>query len=256
MTATVRSAMRALDLIELLSGETRGTSLSEAAARFAMPKSSTLMLLRTLVARGYVRRTDNDRYFLSEEFRAGAFGWLGVPYANLAALAQPVMQAMSRELGESMTFGVVASPGYARLLSKVTAEVEIRWDSDIARPLPMYCTAVGRALLSAMPELERAGHLKAVPLKAVTPNTVTDPARLKALLKKAGPKGHVVVMEEFALGGTGVAAPVLDENRRPVAALNVSCITGRFHGKREKVIASVIAGAATISGGLPKVVAA
>jgi DNA-binding IclR family transcriptional regulator len=252
MTATVRSAMRALDLIELLSGETKGTSLSEAAARFSMPKSSTLMLLRTLVARGYVRRNDSDRYLLSEEFRAGAFGWLGVPFANLTALARPIMQTLSLELGESMTFGIVASPGYARLLAKVTAEVEIRWDSDMTRQLPMYCTAVGRALLSAMPEKQRADHLKAAPIKALTPNTVTSPARLKAMLQEAGKQGYAVVMEEFALGGTGVAVPVLDENGRPVAALNVSCVTGRFHGKRERVISSVIEGAAAIARGLPK----
>jgi IclR family pca regulon transcriptional regulator len=252
MTATVRSAMRALDLIEFLSGETKGTSLSEAADRFSMPKSSTLMLLRTLVARGYVQRTHGDLYVLTEEFRTGAFGWQGVPFANLAALAQPVMQALSRSLGESVIFGVMAAPGYARLLSKVISDEEIRWDSELGVQIPLYCTAVGRALLAPMSAAERAAHLAAVPLKAVTQHTITDAARICSMLDEIAQQGYNIVMEEFALGGTGVAAPVLNAQGRPVAALNVSCVTSRFHDKRAKVIAAVTEGATTISRSLPR----
>ena len=252
MTATVRSAMRALDLIEFLSGETKGTSLSEAAERFSMPKSSTLMLLRTLVARGYVQRTETDLYVLTEEFRTGAFGWQGVPFASLAALAQPVMQALSHTLGESVIFGVMSAPGYARLLCKVISDEEIRWDSELGIQLPLYCTAVGRALLAPLSATERAAHLAAVPMKAVTPHTVTDQARICSMLDEIAQQGYNVVMEEFALGGTGVAAPVLNAQGRPVAALNVSCVTSRFHDKRAKVIAAVMEGANTISLSLPR----
>ena len=252
MTATVRSAMRALDLIEFLSGETKGTSLSEAADRFSMPKSSTLMLLRTLVARGYVQRTPTDHYVLTEEFRTGAYGWQGVPFASLAALAQPVMQSLSRSLGESVVFGVMASPGYARLLSKVISDEEIRWDSELGIQLPMYCTAVGRSLLAPLSASERAAHLSAVPMKALTPLTVTDAARISSMLDEIAQQGYNVVMEEFALGGTGVAAPVVNAQGRPVGALNISCVTSRFHDKRAKVIGAVVEGASSISRSLPR----
>ena len=251
MTATVRSAMRALDLIEYLSGETKGTSLSAAADRFSMPKSSTLMLLRTLVARGYVQKTSGELYVLTEEFRTGAYGWQGVPFANLAALAQPVMQSLSRSLGESVIFGVMASPGYARLLSKVISDEEIRWDSELGVQLPLYCTAVGRALLAPLSASERVAHLAAVPMKSLTPHTITDPARILSMLDEIAQQGYNIVMEEFALGGTGVAAAILNAQKRPVAALNISCVTSRFHDKRAKVIASVLEGAVTISRSLP-----
>ena len=252
MTATVRSAMRALDLIEFLSGETKGTSLSAAADRFSMPKSSTLMLLRTLVARGYVQKTSSDLYVLTEEFRTGAYGWQGVPFASLAALAQPVMQNLSRSLGESVIFGVMASPGYARLLAKVISEEEIRWDSELGVQIPLYCTAVGRALLAPLSASERAAHLAAVPMKLLTPHTITDPARISSMLDEIAQQGYNIVMEEFALGGTGVAAAILNAQKRPVAALNISCVTSRFHDKRAKVISSVLEGAATISRSLPR----
>jgi DNA-binding IclR family transcriptional regulator len=252
VTATVRSAMRALDLIEFLSGQSKGTSLSQAAEQFSMPKSSTLMLLRTLVARGYVQRTDADRYVLTEEFRTGAFGWQGVPFANLAAMAQPQMQRLVNSLHESVTFGVMAAPGYARLLSKVVSDEEIRWDSALGVQIPLYCTANGRALLAPLSPAEREVHLAAAPMKQYTPHTVTDKARIASMLDEIAQQGYTIVMEEFALGGTGVAAPILNNKGRPVGALNVSCVTSRFHEKRAQVIAELLDAAANISRSLPQ----
>ncbi|WP_163068384.1 helix-turn-helix domain-containing protein, partial [Acinetobacter baumannii] len=49
MTATVRSAARVLDVLEYLAGQAGGASLSEASEALGLPKSSTLMLLRTLL---------------------------------------------------------------------------------------------------------------------------------------------------------------------------------------------------------------
>ena len=252
MTATVRSAMRALDLIEFLSGQSKGMSLSQAAEQFSMPKSSTLMLLRTLVVRGYVQRNDADRYVLTEEFRSGAFGWQGVPFASLSALATPQMQKLMTSLRESVTLGVMAAPGYARVLCKVVSEEEIRWDSALGVQIPLYCTAVGRALLAPLTAAEREEHLAAVPMKQMTPHTVVDKAKIASMLDEIAQQGFNIVMEEFALGGTGVAAPITNNRGRPVAALNISCVTSRFHEKRARVISELLEGAAAISRSLPQ----
>ena len=56
MTDNVLSAARVLDLIELIAAASDGVLLREATVRLNAPKSSTLMLLRTLVNRGYVAR--------------------------------------------------------------------------------------------------------------------------------------------------------------------------------------------------------
>src|ERR1043165_10286771 len=87
MTETVRSAARVLDLVEFLATSDSGVTLSEATGGLAAPKSSTLMLLRTLVQRGYAYRdVSSDRYHLSADFRAGAFGREADPLARLSAI--------------------------------------------------------------------------------------------------------------------------------------------------------------------------
>lgn len=248
MTDNVLSAARVLDLLELIAAADGGVLLREATARLNAPKSSTLMLLRTLVNRGYVHRDPmSDRYRLTETYRNGGLGWMADPYARLTAAARPMMEALSLELGESMTFGVWASPGHARNLFKVVAKVDVRYDADISRDIPLYCTAIGRALVSRCAADTWGDLIGPGPFAALTRYTVTDRDEVLKLVGGVHDAGYAVVMEEFALGGTGVAAAVLDASGHPVGALNMGCVTARFEEKRDQVVAAVTAGAMRLS---------
>jgi IclR family pca regulon transcriptional regulator len=248
MTETVRSAARVLDLVEFLANAQSGVTLSEATGGLAAPKSSTLMLLRTLVQRGYAYRdATGDRYHLSEHFRSGAFGWVADPLSRLVALARPVMESLSESIGETATLGVLNDDGHARLATKVVANLDVRYDTDITRPIPLYCTAIGRTLLAHRPTAARTALLGPGPFKAVTPYTITDRGKILDLLEDVRSQGFAIVMEEFALGGTGVSAPVFDATGAVVGALNAGCVTNRFQEKREQVVAEVKRHAAGLS---------
>lgn len=244
MTDNVLSAARVLDLVELIAASGDGVLLREATTRLNAPKSSTLMLLRTLVNRGYAYRDPlSDRYLLTDQYRAGAFGWVTDPYARLIAAARPVMERLSQELGESMTFGVFDTPGYAKVITQVVADVEVRYSANVSRPIPLYCTAIGRVLVSRRPRAEWRDLIGHGPFPAVTRHTVTDDEEVLRIVARVHEEGHAIVMEEFALGGTGVAAPVLDENGHVLGALNMGCVTNRFDEKRRQVVAAVMAAA-------------
>lgn len=247
MTENVLSAARVLDLVELIAASRDGVLLREATTRLNAPKSSTLMLLRTLVNRGYARRDPvSDRYLLTDQYRSGAFGWVIDPHARLVAAARPMMEALSLELGESMTFGVCDTAGYARVLTQVVADVEVRYTANTSRPIPLYCTAIGRVIVSRRPRSEWRDLIGQGPFPAITRHTVTDAEEVLRIIDRARGDGHAIVMEEFALGGTGVAAPVLDAEGHALGALNMGCVTNRFEEKRERVVAAVMAAAATL----------
>jgi IclR family pca regulon transcriptional regulator len=257
MTENVRSAARVLELVEFLAAADAGASLSEATGGLNAPKSSTLMLLRTLVNRGYAYRdTDNDRYFLSADFRVGAFGWVADPFARLAAIARPIMEALTEELGETTTLAIWGDGAHGRHLIKVVANLDIRYDADVARPIPLYCTAIGRTLLSGRPATEWDALLGPGPFLPITPHTLIDREKILSVVGNVKAEGYAIVTEEFALGGTGVATPVLDAAGDTVAVLNVGCVTNRFHDKKDAVIAAVRRSARIISkslGGAPAV---
>lgn len=244
---TVPSAARVLDLLEYLAGMERGASLTAAASSLRLAKSSTLLLLRTLVARGYVVRGDDDLYVLNQTFRRHGFGWGGSRFARLVAVARPVMQGLCEKLGETVILGVLSEDGHVRLLAKVIARQDIRYDVDITTRLPAYCTAMGRILLGSVPRARQVAILEATERTKLTPDTVTDLDRLHRLISGAATRGYVIVEEEFALGGTGIAAPVVGGEGQVIAALNVACVTTRFQGKREAVIATLVKEASSLS---------
>jgi DNA-binding IclR family transcriptional regulator len=247
MNPSVRSAARVLDLLEFLAGSQRGVSLTIAASSLGWPKSSTLMLLRTLLERGYATRNDEDLYVLNETFRTHGFGWGGSRFARLVASSRPVMEKLCERVGETVILGVMDENGGVRLLAKAVARQDIRYDVDLTTTLPSYCTAMGRVLLGSLTRERQNAILQASERPKRTPDTVTDLGHLRRLIDKAVTNGYAIVQEEFALGGTGVAAPVVDLDGRAIAVLNVACVTPRFQAKRKVVISALLEEVASLS---------
>ncbi len=232
---SVRSAARALDLLEHLAQREAGTSLSETAAALSLPKSSTLMLLRTLTSRGYVTRDEADRYALNEVFRTHGFSWGGQRHARLLALARPLMEHLCEDVGETVLLGV-AEGNSVRSLSKVVSQQMLRYDFDINIRAPFYCTAMGRVLMAFSPPEQCEAMLRSTRRVKQTPSTVTDLDTLRAIIAGVRKDRIAIVEEEWVLGGTGVAVPLLSPDGTIAATLDVGCVTPRFHAKRDALI--------------------
>lgn len=234
----VRSAARVLDLLEHLARREAGVSLTETAASLALPKSSTLMLLRTLVSRGYATRDEADRYALDPIFRTHGFGWGGQQHARLIALAKPVMEALCETVGETVLIGV-AEGNSVRCLAKVVSQQILRYDFDTSVRTPFYCTAMGRVLTAFAPPDQGEAMLRSTRRVKQTPSTVTDLDALRAIVSRVRAEGIAIVEEEWVLGGTGVAVPVFDSTGAVAATLDIGCVTTRFHTKSEALAAEL-----------------
>jgi acetyl-CoA synthetase len=83
-------------------------------------------------------------------------------------------------------------------------------------------------------------------LKSFTPHTLTTGAELAAELVKVRRDGYAVDREEFDENFCCIAAPILDEGGRFVAALGLSTTPHVFDTEREELSATVmdVAGAA------------
>jgi len=246
MNDSVRSASRVLDLLELLAGAEDGLSLAEACERLGAPKSSTLMLLRTLAGRGYAVRGEGERYRLNETFRSDGFGW-GGQAARLVAVAEPVLRELADTIGETAILATLTDKGMVRLLAKAVTHENIRYDIDLGQELPAYCTAIGRILLAQMPREARAPFLDRVDPVPVTPYSLTDRDAIEARIEEAAREGISVVAEEYALGGTGAAVPIRLADGRVVGAVNAGCISPRFVGKEDAIAHALRAAASAIA---------
>lgn len=242
----VKSAVRVLELLELLARAEEPMTLRAIVSELGYPKSSTFNLLATLISRAYVVRVEPESYRIHDAFRNGP-GWTSGRDAQLIATAQPVMDALRDQEGETVFLGVRRRDGRVKILSKSVSRQAVRFDSDLCGSDPAYCTAMGRVLLAFWAPHRVDAYLARERLVKVTDYTVTDRLQLRRILEAVRTNGHAISDQEAVTGGSGLAAPVRDGSGEVVAALDIGTVSPRFESCRDRLTAAVMRSAAELS---------
>jgi DNA-binding IclR family transcriptional regulator len=106
----------------------------------------------------------------------------------------------------------------------------VRTTGWVGRTTPLYCTAVGRALLIDEADDAVRQILAALPMERVGPSTATDAATFMERLDTARASGYAIADEELEAGLVSVAAPVRDPQGHVIAAINLAGPKYRFEG--------------------------
>jgi IclR family pca regulon transcriptional regulator len=88
--------------------------------------------------------------------------------------------------------------------------------------LPAYCTSMGKLLLANLPETEQRELFTSMKLTKRGPNTITSKKALRDELDEVLAAGFAVNDEELAPELYSISAPVRNENREVVAAVNMA----------------------------------
>lgn len=232
--ASVKSATRVLDLLEMLASAADQVGVSEISRRLAIPKSSAHMLLATLESRGYVIGDADRRFHLNPILASEGRSWIGGSSVMLMRLAREPMAALARATGESSFLGVARDENHVEYIAKEISDHEVRCDAELGQPRPMHSTSVGLVVLAFQDAAHTERFLQRGKLERVTRNTVTDARELRRELAHIRERGYAVVSDTNSAGASGIAAPIFDGSNRVVAALNLSAPTARFEPMLKK----------------------
>lgn len=106
------------------------------------------------------------------------------------------------------------SGGVAAFTHEIQSTKPLRFVAELGRPVALHAGAGGRAILAGLGPQLAAELLGTDPLPVITPNTITDPARLVELVSQDRARGYSVSIEERVPGGAAVAAPFFDRSQR------------------------------------------
>jgi len=174
--------------------------------------------LLTMHTLGYVH-LEGKLFSLSPRILELGFAYLSsLPIWNLA---EPVMQALASEVGESCSAAVLDGADIVYVLRMPTHKI-MGISLGVGSRLPAYCTSMGRMLLSSLPGDRLTAALTAAALPARTKFTVTDPAEVALRIAQAGRQGWALVNQELEEGMVSIAAPITNRAGEMVAALNIS----------------------------------
>ncbi|WP_270933145.1 IclR family transcriptional regulator [Falsiroseomonas oryzae] len=243
----VKSAVRALDVLELLAAEPQPPTHGEMARHLAMPKSSLTELLATLERRGYVT-AEGGRYRLGPALLALA-GTL-IRRTDVARIAQPVVASLMLRTGESTAL-VLRQGDDVVVICKENCDQPILYSRQLGQRGPINASAGGKAIMAFAPEEEREAWLRSGALQRVTPHSVTDPQALRRELAAVAAGGIAYSREEMVPGIVAMGLPVFDAQGRACAGLSVGIPMVRFDPAREARVAQALrVSAAEISAAL------
>jgi IclR family acetate operon transcriptional repressor len=246
----VQSLVRALSLLNRIAeSPDDGATLTDLAQQVGLPPSTAHRLLLTLEQERYVRFS-HDRRIWTVGVQAFVSGCAFIETRNLAALARPHMRRLMEESGETVNLAIEDQDEAVYL-----AQVECRQMMRVfARPgtrVLLHCSAVGKAMLAALPANEAEHILNQFELPQRTPHTITDVGQLMQQLTEVAERGYAVDDEEDPEGVAGIGACVLDRNGRPAGAISVTSLKRRdWAARKEEIAAKVIQCARRISGQL------
>lgn len=214
----VKSADRTVELLELLSRTSEPLTLSEIQRELSYPKSSLFVLLRTLVARGWVE-TDRRGTGYSIGVRALLVGTSYLDRDPVIRAATRGLEELRAEVNETVHLARLDGGDVVYLASRESAH-QLRLTSRVGRRLPAHATSLGKALLATRTDAEIDALLPAE-LEALTPRTLTDREALLADLAETRDRGYAIERGENT-AGLGCFAVALDYKHPAMEAISCS----------------------------------
>lgn len=178
--------------------------VTEIAEELDMASSTVHSHLNSLVEYGFINREDRQ-YYLGLRFLD--FGIAVRNERNLFRAAKEKVDVLAEETGERV-WCVTESQGKGVYLYGATGNSAFKTYETIGQYRPLHQIAAGKAILAFLPDERVEEILESNPLEKATPNTITDPDKLREDLEEIREKEIAHNFEESLQGVNAIAAPI------------------------------------------------
>lgn len=212
---------RALDVLEAVgTSEPHGLSAAELARRLSLNRVTVHRILQSFCVRGYVRQEGPGKpYRLG--LRLLELGEEIVANLDVASVARPFLQELVDHTKETAHLAVLDN-AEAVYVAKVESRHAMRLVSHIGSRVPLYCSALGKALLATCNDTDLDWLVSQQSFDPRTPRTIADPEALRREVARIRRQGFAIDLAENERGVHCIGAAVLGRRGEGVAAVSVS----------------------------------
>ncbi len=161
----IYSAQKLLDILEIIAESKSPKTINDVVNMCGMSRPNVYRYLTTLQNNDYILQNADGTYhlgpkllYLSKQY-LHQFNWLQA--------AQDIMKELSRTSNETVHMGILDKNEIV-YMARVDSPQSIRMFSEIGSRNPVYCTAMGKALLAFMDKSLRESILNQIELNAIT----------------------------------------------------------------------------------------
>ena len=232
----VKSVFRSIKILELL-GDKKGLTVTDISKGLHFPKSSTHEILSTLEQENLVTKDQYNRYHLGLKlFELGSMAQYDL---EIRRIAGPYVKRLNAELDETVHLTVLE--GHEVLyIECLESTKRLRTYSVIGVRAPLYCTAVGKAILAFLADEEIERLLQSQTFARFTEHTITETGMLRSELQQIAQRGYAVDNMEHEEGLRCVGAPIRNHAGTVFAAISVSGPSQRITLENVPAIGKVV----------------
>lgn len=214
-----------LDILETIRESRSGMSLADLARALRMPKPTAYRIVATLERRGYLSRDGNGHYKMTRKFFE--MQQTETEEQILVRVAHPVMERLVESCRETVNMGVLDAAEVV-VISTIESPQAIRMTSKIGNRRYLHSTALGKVLLSGLPEKEVLRLIRIQGMPRLMPRTIVTRKGLFEELERIRHQGYSLDNEENEPDGRCIGAPILGHGGRVVSALSISAPSFRM----------------------------
>ncbi len=240
----VQSITRAFSILNAIAEDGQGLTLAEISEKVGLPPSTAHRQLTTMQEERFVRfEADTGAWMIGVQAFLTGNAFIGS--RDIASMSRPFMRNLMEQTGETVNLAIADEQrGNVIYLAQVECKHMMRAISRPGEQIPMYCSAVGKALLAAMPKTGVTAILQKTGLRRITDKTITSPAKMHAELEKIRASGYAIDDEEHAVGLRCIASVLCDEYGDPMAAISMLGPVARITDEKSAEFGSIVKEAA------------
>jgi DNA-binding IclR family transcriptional regulator len=239
MVNTVAKSIRILELLSL------GTNLgvTEIGRELEIPKSSVHSILETLVHFGMVERhSESGKFHLG--IKLIELGNRAQIELDICRISGPYLKGINIKTDETVHLTVL-DHDEVLYVDCVESKKRLRTYSVIGIRAPLYCTAVGKAILAYQSPEYIDQVIKEKGLSRITEHTITKKSDLLKELKLIREQGYAVDNMEHEDHLRCIGAPIYNSRGEVFASISISGPTQRNTTERITELAEIVMGPTT-----------
>lgn len=196
---------RTLEVFEAFAAARRPLALTELMKLLDIPLSSCHDVVRALQERGYLYEV-RPRGGFYPTARLFNLAKVLVAHDPFLSRAQPVLERLRDQAGESV-FLMKAQGSTLTYVAVIDADTPLRLTVKVGDAVrALHATSAGKAFLASLEDAELDALLARLPLKALTPSTLTTRTALKRDLRASRVRGWFLNREESVEDSLTVSA--------------------------------------------------
>lgn len=225
----VNSVVRAIHILESFNYNEK-MGVTEISKRLGLPKSTTHVIVNTLVHEGILEKDINTNHY-QLGLKLFELGNRARSNLEIRKIATPYLKELNEFFDETVHLTILDN--YEVLYIECFESTKrLRTYSVIGVRAPLHCTAVGKAIMAFLPEKEIEKVIEEKGLQRFTENTITEKEHLMKELDKVRKLGYAVDNMEHEEGVRCVGAPLRNHLGNVFASISVSGPSQRLESKK------------------------